>query len=463
VNSDSRNPGPPHSRDNSKPKIKVSSLEEPPSIIEASSTSDAPLPPEDVIVSVENVSKRFCRDLKKSLMFGVVDIGRETLGMPPRRSQLREDEFWALQNISFQIKRGDTIGLMGINGSGKTTLMRIITGLIKPTVGRVCRRGRIAPLLALGAGFNPILTGRENIYVNMSVLGLTRDEIDERFDSVVEFSEVGYALDAPVQNYSSGMMARLGFSCAIHTDPDILLIDEVMAVGDLRFRLKCQHKLREMRANGMTFIIVQHAPSMLLAVCRSGVLLRRGELIEKGGIEDVVKEYEKELYLSGTQQAEEAAGAPTNEATKELTIESAEMWHEEGPEVPLKCGDHAELRLALEARTKLDHVHFLIKVYRLPSEEHMGGMAEQLVVHLGSHQEKLWFNLDKGKHHLRVPFDPLALGPGSYLAEVEVAGQNGDRLALARTPRFGALSPFPQRFSQFFQPHEWILDSGKGS
>ncbi|MEL6502772.1 MAG: ABC transporter ATP-binding protein, partial [Cyanobacteria bacterium J06623_1] len=178
-------------------------------------------------------------------------------------------EFWALSDISFELKKGEALGLVGKNGSGKSTLLRIIAGLIKPDTGTVRVKGRIAPLIALGAGFNPILTGRENIYANMSILGLSKREIDERFAEVVEFAEIGEAINAPVRSYSSGMAARLGFASAIHTEPDIILIDEVLAVGDSKFKTKCYNKLHELRQKRKSFIMVSHSSHAIATVCES--------------------------------------------------------------------------------------------------------------------------------------------------------------------------------------------------
>ncbi len=195
----------------------------PAKVIEPSPSND------EVVLSVEGVSKKFCRDLKRSLFYGVQDIAGELTGVRQKSDRLRNKEFWALDNVSFELRKGEALGLVGKNGSGKSTLLRIIAGLIKPDLGTVKVTGRVAPLIALGAGFNPILTGRENIYANMSILGLSTKEIDEKFDDVVEFAEIGEAIDAPVQTYSSGMAARLGFASAIHTEPDILLIEVLPA------------------------------------------------------------------------------------------------------------------------------------------------------------------------------------------------------------------------------------------
>jgi lipopolysaccharide transport system ATP-binding protein len=177
------------------------------------------------VIEVSHLNKKFCEDLRKSLLYGIKDIGREILNLERRSSVLRKKEFWALNDVSFSIEKGQSIGLIGANGAGKSTLLRIISGLIKPDSGTVKVRGTVAPLIALGAGFNPILTGRENIFVNMAILGLNTQQIKARFDEVVDFSGLDHALDMPVQTYSSGMAARLGFSCAIFTQPEILLID----------------------------------------------------------------------------------------------------------------------------------------------------------------------------------------------------------------------------------------------
>lgn len=251
----------------------------------------------EVVLSVNGVSKRFCRDLKKSLFYGIQDIAAEVLGIREKGDKLRPKEFWALDNVSFELRRGEALGLVGKNGSGKSTLLRVIAGLIKPDTGFVEVNGRIAPLIALGAGFNPILTGRENIYANMSILGLSKKQIDERFDEVVEFAEIGDAIDSPVQSYSSGMAARLGFACAIHTEPDILLIDEVLAVGDSKFKTKCYAKLHELRQKNKSFVMVSHSSHSIATVCESAVYLEKGKKILSGDTLSVMNKYEDDLFL----------------------------------------------------------------------------------------------------------------------------------------------------------------------
>jgi lipopolysaccharide transport system ATP-binding protein len=230
------------------------------------------------LIKVEGVSKKFCRSLKKSLWYGMQDLGSEILGhRHGGNGELRPDEFWASKDISFELKRGECLGLVGRNGAGKTTLLRMLNGLIKPDQGRIEMHGRIGALIALGAGFNPILTGRENIFVNATVLGLTNQEIESKLDEIIDFAEIGEFIDAPVQSYSSGMAVRLGFAIATSIQPDVLLLDEVLAVGDASFRHKCYQRINRIISN-CAVIIVSHSMDQIGAVASKVGLMRAGQL-----------------------------------------------------------------------------------------------------------------------------------------------------------------------------------------
>lgn len=247
----------------------------------------------DTLITVENVSKIFCRSLKKSLWYGMHDLAKELVGGRREESRrLREDEFWALKDISFTLKRGDCLGLIGHNGAGKTTLLKLLNGLIKPDQGRIEIRGRVGALIALGAGFNPVLTGRENIYVNAAVLGLTRKETDAKFQAIVDFAELGEFIDTPVQSYSSGMSARLGFSIAIAVQPDILLIDEVLAVGDAGFRFKAYRAISDLLPNS-AIILVSHSLPQVSKVATRAMLLAHGQnMVESSTLDRVFDAYQ---------------------------------------------------------------------------------------------------------------------------------------------------------------------------
>src|SRR5436309_15013626 len=184
----------------------------------------------DVLIRAEGVCKKFCVDLKKSLWYGVQDTVKDLFGSANSTASLRPHEFWALNDISFEVRRGECLGLIGHNGAGKTTLLKMLSGLIKPDGGRIEMRGKVGALIALGAGFNPILTGRENIYVNATILGLKKREIDEKLEEIIDFADIGDFIDTPVQSYSSGMQVRLGFAIATAIEPEVLLLDEVLAV-----------------------------------------------------------------------------------------------------------------------------------------------------------------------------------------------------------------------------------------
>lgn len=229
----------------------------------------------EILVSVQNVSKKFSMDMKSSLKYGALDIIKSTLGLSINKD-IRPKEFWAVRDISFELRRGECIGLIGHNGAGKSTLLKVLNGLYTPDKGQIVMKGKIGALIELGAGFNPILTGRENIYNNASILGFTRKEVEEKINSIIAFSEIEQFIDMPIQNYSSGMKVRLGFAIAAHLEPDILIIDEVLAVGDLGFILKCFKKIDELLPN-TALIFVSHSMPMVSRICNEIILMDHGK------------------------------------------------------------------------------------------------------------------------------------------------------------------------------------------
>ncbi len=231
-------------------------------------------PDKEVLVKVEGLSKKFCKDLKTSLWYGVKDLVRGVSGSREERT-LRPKEFWAVKDINFELRRGECLGLIGHNGAGKSTLLKILNGLINPDAGKVTIKGRVGALIELGAGFNPILSGRENIYNNGAILGFSRQEIDSKLEAIIAFAELEDFIDMPVQNYSSGMKVRLGFAVAAQMEPDVLIIDEVLAVGDLGFVLKC-FKTIDTILPRTAIIFVSHSMPMVSRICSQIILMKHG-------------------------------------------------------------------------------------------------------------------------------------------------------------------------------------------
>ncbi|TDY11767.1 ABC transporter ATP-binding protein [Meridianimaribacter flavus] len=256
----------------------------------------------EVLVKVEGLSKKFCKDLKTSLWYGVKDLLSGIRGSQ-EESQLRAKEFWAVKDINFELRRGECLGLIGHNGAGKSTLLKILNGLINPDAGKVTIRGRVGALIELGAGFNPILTGRENIYNNGAVLGFSRKEIDSKLEAIIAFAELDEFIDMPVQHYSSGMKVRLGFAVAAQMEPDVLIIDEVLAVGDVGFRMKCLTRIGELLKT-TAVIFVSHTMPQVARIANKIILLKHGESIENSvnvssGIEKYYNEFQNTDKIIG--------------------------------------------------------------------------------------------------------------------------------------------------------------------
>ena len=258
----------------------VPSTQHPASSTQHPALSSPPSAQTDVLVKVENLGKKFCRDLKTSLWYGVKDLSSEFFGRQ-RSEELRPKEFWAVNDVSFELRRGECLGLIGHNGAGKSTLLKMLNGLIKPDKGTITMKGRIGALIELGAGFNPVLTGRENIYINGQVLGFTNKEINDKFDAIIDFAEIGDFIDTPVQNYSSGMKVRLGFAVASQMEPDVLLIDEVLAVGDVAFKLKCFSVIDKI-LDKCAIVFVSHSMQQISRLCNHILMMENGGENYKG-------------------------------------------------------------------------------------------------------------------------------------------------------------------------------------
>lgn len=363
----------------------------------------------EALVKVEGLSKKFCRNLKKSLWYGLKDIAGEISGRN-RERLLRLGEFWAVDDVSFQLRKGECLGLIGPNGAGKSTLLKMLNGLIKPDRGRIEMHGRIGALIELGAGFNPILTGRENIYINGSVLGFSKQEIDRKFDAIVAFSELEEFIDTPLQNYSSGMKVRLGFSIAAQMDPDVLLVDEVLAVGDVGFRIKCYNEIYRIMENAAV-IFVSHSMPQVGKVCTSGLLMNKGRVsIRSSNISDIITGYydlfegeKRTLEGSGKVQVDSIRfGNPHNEVEFSCINEiNQDYCHEIDLDKPLHIG------LNYSVAPEIDRYSILISIT---------DVDQKLVSQIIPPEEP--FKNSTGQQETLLEIDSMILNTGKYSISV---------------------------------------------
>ncbi|MFK8183292.1 MAG: ABC transporter ATP-binding protein [Phormidesmis sp.] len=426
-------------------------------------TNISHLAPADSVLSVQNVSKKFCRSLKRSYVYGLRDIFCEVVGKGRNSEQLRDREFWSVRNVSLEVKRGQSIGLVGVNGSGKSTLLRMISGLMKPDTGRIVVRGRIAALIALGAGFNPLLTGRENVFINMAILGLKREDIQHRFKDVVDFAEVWEAIDAPVRTYSSGMRARLGFACAIFTDPDILLLDEVLAVGDAMFRAKCYRRLALMREQGTSFFLVSHNSNAVLNLCNTAVFLQRGEVIMRGTAEEVIGRYEQALgeYKTKKVQAQKEVAAEQETAKPReqtaLTIERVNFVDADNqPTDSLASGQPATLCIQCTVREPIENAVVNI-VIREPNA------GSDCILNMNSDRDGQVIPLQPGRQEIRLNFPHCGLRPHPYLMKITLSRRPFYVFDMVGPHQFEVKPAQNMNQCKFYQPRQWQPPSTQSS
>jgi ABC-2 type transport system ATP-binding protein len=314
-------------------------------------------------VVVDDVSKRFrmYRERNQSLKAALM-----------RGKRAKYDEFWALRDVSFEIPRGSTFGLVGENGSGKSTLLKCIANILRPDGGRITTTGKMAALLELGSGFHPELSGRENVYLNGSILGLSRRELDARFDAIVDFAGVAEFIDQPVKNYSSGMYVRLGFSVAINVDPDILLVDEVLAVGDAAFQAKCMEKFADLRNAGKTIVIVSHDSSVMRGMCDEVAWLEHGRLHSVGKPGEVVDEYVDETMAERSDHHTDEQGQD-RWGTGEVQLDRLRVVGPAGVDTSrLRTGEPVTFRLEYTARHRVERPVFGLEI-RSITGQHLWG------------------------------------------------------------------------------------------
>lgn len=352
------------------------------------------------VIRLDGVSKRFTVRKDSSLKERIVTFGRAG-------RRFRQD-FWALSDVGLEIRAGATIGLIGHNGSGKSTLLKVIGGIIQPTSGSVQQRGRIAALLELGAGFHPDLTGRENVYLNAAVLGLSREETTANFRSILEFSGVGDFIDTQVKFYSSGMYVRLAFAIAVHTDPDILLVDEVLAVGDEQFQRKCLDKIEEFQKQGRTIIIVSHALDQIESLCDRVILMHRGRMAFDG-MPDLAIERFRELL------EENAVGqARPDQVSRSVEVARVEVLSAAGtPLTRMGIGDDFTVRIHLAVEKPVERWLLGFSIDTAGGQMALASNSDVLAIDLPPLEHDRSFDLHvRGAH----------FNPGSYYLNANFSG-----------------------------------------
>lgn len=307
-------------------------------------------------VLLENVSKRYLLNRRRSLHL------KGTLLGALRGERAVKEEFWALKDVSLNLKPGEALGVMGRNGSGKSTLLKVLSKILEPDGGRVEITGKIASLVELGAGFHPDLTGRENVFLNGAILGFGRREIQKKFDEIVSFSGIGDFIDQPVKVYSSGMYIRLGFSVAVHVNPDVLLIDEILAVGDSHFQKKCFQKIFDFRRRGKTILLVSHDLTSLERICDKAVLLEKGQVVECGRPEEVIPRYQALLLGSGETAA--VSGTSQRWGSGEVKILDVLLRDRNGsPGKVFRSGEPMKVEILYRAERGIDRPLFGISFH----------------------------------------------------------------------------------------------------
>jgi len=368
-------------------------------VVTEDKTGEAP-----VVVSVDNLSKRFILRKDNSVKERVV-----TLGRAGRRHLV---DFWALDQVTLEIRAGETVGLIGHNGSGKSTLLKALGGIIEPTKGVIRQRGRVASLLELGAGFHPDLTGRENVYLNASLLGMTRAETALRFNDIVAFSGIDEFIDTQVKFYSSGMYVRLAFAVAIHTDPDVLLIDEVLAVGDEAFQRKCLDRIRLFQSEGRTIVLVSHSMGQILDFCDRAILLDHGKVEIDGNPKDAVRRFRELL------EDERVAQMSHDERRTRGQLRIIDVAaHVPGDE--LQAGGTVDLDIEILSETHLDDWVIGIQIDNVHGQAVYATTTKRLGATLSPFI---------GTVHARLALTDAEFGGGRYFVNVSIMNSAGSHL-----------------------------------
>ncbi len=365
---------------------------------------------DNIAIKVEHINKKYCKSLKRSMIYGIEDIGKNMFGLNANSGKLRKNEFWAIDDVSFEVRKGETLGIIGANGSGKTTLLKMLNGIFWPDKGKISIRGKVGALIQIGAGFHPLLTGRENIYINAAILGMTKKEVDKRFDNIVDFADIGDFLDTPVKFYSSGMFVRLGFAVAVHCDPDILLVDEVLAVGDEGFQNKCFNKIGELKKSGTTTILVSHNMHIISTFTEKIILLNNGNAKYFISVAEGIKEYTKLFNDKKDSGIEKICSGNDEIKFYDINISNRVFCP----------GD--SFSISMEYVSLVDYDKIDIDIAILSSNE------RAIYFQATNRAYKKIMNLKNGKHHLNIKIEDIRINNANVKIAIAIWTKNRSKL-----------------------------------
>jgi ABC-type polysaccharide/polyol phosphate transport system ATPase subunit len=373
------------------------------------------------------------------------DASQHVLLRKLRSLRRRSEEFWAVRDVSFEVARGEALGIIGHNGAGKSTILKLLSNITAPTSGEITINGRLSALIEVGSGFHPELTGRENIYLNGSILGMRRREIAAKFDSIVDFAGVSQFIDTPVKRFSSGMYVRLGFSIAAHLDPDILLLDEVLAVGDASFQARCIRRISELKEAGTTIVFISHDLGAVERLCDRVILMRRGEVAASGDTREVIAEYQRASTESDAPATKDERESFVDRKAK---ISAVAFYDGEGHElVAARTGDALTARINYVTHEAVPDAVFELFFYT--------GNRE-LLCHLSTEFDARRIDLDAGAGIAEFSCAELGLKPGIYYADATIKHRGAlDDLDWQRHCATLRVDPGKMSRGQFFMPHEW--------
>lgn len=401
----------------------------------------------DIALEFNNVWKKFKKGERYDSLRDLIPAMAKRLfsGNHPGR-ELQEREFWALKDVSFQVKRGEILGIIGANGSGKSTILKLLSGILRPNKGKIRVNGRLSALIEVSAGFHQDLTGRENIYLNGSILGMRKKEIDAKFDQIVEFSELEEFIDTPVKRYSTGMYARLGFSVAAHMDPDILLVDEVLSVGDICFQAKCIERIRRLKEGNTTIVFISHNMEAVLDLCPGAIFLHKGAVLAEGRTDNVVRQYRENSRQIATTQSVDEPPKPDSP----IRISSVCFLDQEGHErLAFRTGEKMIIRVVLEAHQKIPEPVLGVAFYN-----------ERGICVYGHNSKVDKYTLGDvyGTYQVDIEYKTMELLPGNYFLTVGIFDRLGVKAYEYNDRSYGfAISGEKGEIGLVYIPHEWKL------